>query len=89
MAPPVCPRAAEVSPPPEAAHSDSSGEVPYALPDEVAPEPPNFYWFWGEYNRCLWKSLPSAEKARQVAFKKEMAEEELRYQAACEARDAS
>ena len=46
-------------------------------------------WFWGQYNLCLWKSLPPAEKARQVAFKKEMAEEEARYQAACEARDAA
>ena len=45
-------------------------------------------WFWGQYNLCLWKSLPPAEKARQVAFKKEMAEEEARYQVACEARDA-
>ena len=46
-------------------------------------------WFWGQYNLCLWKSLSPAEKARQVAFKKEMAEEEARYQAACEARDAA
>ena len=37
----------------------------------------------------MWKSLPPAEKTRQVAFKKEMAEEEARYQAACEARDAA
>ena len=33
--------------------------------------------------------MPPAEKARQVAFKKEMADEEARYQAACEARDAA
>ena len=46
-------------------------------------------WFWGQYNLCLWKSLPPAEKARQVAFKKEMVEEEVRYQAASEARDAA
>ena len=46
-------------------------------------------WFWGQYNLCLWKSLPPAEKARQVAFKKEMVEEEARYHAACEARDAA
>ena len=46
-------------------------------------------WFWGQYNLCLWKSLLSAEKARQVVFKKEMAEEEVRYHAACEARDAA
>ena len=46
-------------------------------------------WFWGQYNLCLWKSLPPTEKARKVVFKKEMAEEEARYQAACEARDAS
>ena len=39
-------------------------------------------WFWGQYNLCLWKSLPLAEKARKV-------EEEARYQAACEARDAA
>ena len=37
----------------------------------------------------MWKSLLPAEKARQVAFKKEMAEEEARYQATCEARDAA
>ena len=46
-------------------------------------------WIWGQYNLCLSKSLPPVEKARQVAFKKEMAEEEARYQAACEARDAA
>ena len=89
MAPPVCPRADEESPPPEDAHSISSDEDPYAPPDEVAPDPPTLDWFWGQYNLCLWKSLPPAEKARQVAFKKEMAEEEARYQAACEARDAA
>ena len=33
--------------------------------------------------------MPLPEKARQVAFKKEMAEEDARYQAACEARDAT
>ena len=43
----------------------------------------------GQHNLCLWKSLPPAEKARQVAFKKEMADKESRYQAACEARDAA
>ena len=43
----------------------------------------------GQYNLCLWKSLSLAEKARQVTFKKEMAEEEARYQAAYEARDAA
>ena len=66
-------RADKESPPPEDAHSISSDEDPYAPPDEVAPEPPTFDWFWGQYNLCLWKSLPPAEKARQVAFKKEMA----------------
>ena len=35
------------------------------------------------------ESLPPAEKARQVAFKNEMAEEEARYQAGCEAHDAA
>ena len=89
MAPPVCPRADEESPPPEDAHSISSDEDPYAPPDEVAPDPPTLDWFWGQYNLCLWKSLPPAEKARQVAFKKEMAEEEARYQATCEAHDAA
>ena len=58
-------------------------------PNEVAPDPPTLDWFWGQYNLCLWKSLPPAEKARQVAFKKEVAEEEARYQAACEAHDAA
>ena len=73
----VCPRADEESPPPEDAHSDSSDNAP---PDEVAPDPPTLDWFWGQYNICLSKSLSPAEKARQVAFKKEMAEEEARYQ---------
>ena len=59
------------------------------LPDKVVPDPPTLDWFWGQYNLCLWKSLMSAEKARQVAFKKGMAEEKARYQAACEARDAA
>ena len=58
-------------------------------PDEVAPDPPTLDWFWGQYNLCPWKSLPPAKKARQVAFKKEMAEEEARYQVACEAREVS
>ena len=89
MAPPICPRANEESPPPKDAHLKSNNEDTYALPDEVAPDPPTLDWFWGQYNVCLWKSLSPAEKARQVAFKKEMAEEEARYQAACEARDAS
>ena len=43
----------------------------------------------GQYNLCLWKSLPPAKKARQVAFKKEIAEEEARYQETCEAHDAA
>ena len=47
MAPPVCPRADEESPPPEDAHSISSDEDPYAPPDEVAPDPPTLDWFWG------------------------------------------
>ena len=51
--------------------------------------PPTLDWFWGQYKFFMWKSLPPAEKARQVAFKKEMAEEEARYQTACEARDAA
>ncbi|MCH1932655.1 hypothetical protein L9G16_21155, partial [Shewanella sp. A25] len=70
------------------AHLNSSDEDPYVPPDEVASDAPSLDWFWGQYNLCLWKLLP-AEKARQVAFKKEMAEEEARYQAACEARDAA
>ena len=61
MAPPVCPRADEESPPTEDAHSISSDEDPYAPPDEVAPDPPTLDWFWGQYNLCLWKSLPPAE----------------------------
>ena len=51
--------------------------------------PPTLDLFWGQYNLCMWKSLPSAEKARQVAFKKEMAEEEASYQAAYEVHDAA
>ena len=91
MAPPVYPRANEESPPLEDAHSKSSDENPYAPPDEVAldPRPPTLDWFWSQYNLCLWKLLAPAKKARQVAFKKEMVEEEARYQAACEARDAA
>ena len=89
MVPLFCPRADEESPPPEDAHSISSDEDPYALPDEVALDPPTLDWFWGQYNLCLWKSLPPDEKARQVAFNKAMVEEEARYQAACEARDAA
>ena len=88
MALPVCPRADEESPPPEYAHSNSSDEDPYAPPDEVAPDFPTLDWFLGQYNLCLWKLLPPAARARQVVFKKEMAEEEARYQAACEACDA-
>ena len=42
MAPPVCARADEESPPLEDAHSISSDEDPYAPPDEVSPDPPNF-----------------------------------------------
>ena len=89
MVPPVCPRANEESTSPEDAHSISSDEDPYAPPDEVAPDPPTLDWFWGQYNLCLRKLLPPDEKARQVAFKKEMVEEESRYQATCEARDAA
>ena len=78
MAPPVCPRADEESPPNEDAHSISSDEDPYAPPDEVALDPPLLDWFSAQYNLCLWKSLPPTEKAMQVVFKKEMAEEEAR-----------
>ena len=46
-------------------------------------------WFWGQYNLCLCKALPLAEKASQVALKKELAEERARYQVACEAREAA
>ena len=46
-------------------------------------------WFWGQYDLSLWKSVLPIEKARQVAFKKEMAEEDARYQAACESLDAA
>ena len=38
----VCPRTDEESPPPEDAHSNSIDEDPYAPPDEVATDPPNF-----------------------------------------------
>ena len=89
MVPLFCPRADEESPPREDARLNSSDEDPYAPPDEVAPDPPTLDWFWGQYNLCLWKSLSSAEKARQLAFKMEMAEEEARCQGACEARDAA
>ena len=66
-----------------------SNEDTYAPPDEVASDPPTLDWFWGQYDLCLWKSLPPAKKARKVAFKKEMAEEDARYQTACESRDAA
>ena len=64
----------EESPPPEEAHSKSSNEDTYAPPDEVAPDPPTLDWFWGQYDLSLCKSLLPAEKARQVAFEKQMAE---------------
>ena len=89
MVPPVCPWADEESPPPKDAHLKSSDEDTYTPSDEVAPDPPTLDWFWGQYDLCLWKSLPPAEKAGQVAFKKDMAEEDARYQAACEAHDAA
>ena len=67
-------------PPREDAQSKGSEEEdPRAPPNEVASDPPTLELFWGQYNHCLWKSLPPAEKAWQVAFKKEMAEEETRY----------
>ena len=47
-------------------------------PDEVAPDPPTLDWFLGQYDLCLWKLLPPAEKAMQVDFKKDMAEEDSR-----------
>ena len=86
MAPPFCIGGVAA---PEDAHSISSDEDPYAPLDEVAPEPPTFDWFWGQYNLCVWKSLSPADKARQVVFEKEMAEEEARYQAPCEAHDVA
>ena len=89
MAPPVCPRTDEESLCPEDAHSKSSAEDPYAALNEVAPNPPTLDLFWGQYDLCPWKLLPPAEKARQVAFKKEMAEEDARYQETCEACDAA
>ena len=89
MAPPVFPRTDEESPPPEDAHLISSDEDPYARPDEDASDPPTLDWFWGQFNLCLWKSLPPAKKARQVAFKKEMVDGEARYQAASKACDAA
>ena len=49
---------------PEDAHSNSSDKDPYAPPEEVVLDPPTLDWFWGQYNLCLWKSLPPAEKAR-------------------------
>jgi hypothetical protein len=89
MAPPICTRAEEVPPREDVQAQSSDEEDPYVPPDEVAPEPPTLEWFWGQYNLCLWKALPPAEKARQVAFKKELAEERARDQAACEAREAA
>jgi hypothetical protein len=90
MAPPICPPVEEEAPPRKEVQALSSDEEdPYAPPYEVAPEPPTLEWFWGQYNLCLWKALPPAEKARQVAFKKELADERARYQAAFEAREAA
>jgi hypothetical protein len=89
MAPTIGPPVKEEAPPRKDILAQSSDqEDPKAPPDEVAPEPPTLEWFWGRYNLCLWKSLPPDEKARQVAFK-ELAEERARYQAACEAREAT
>ncbi|KAE8786249.1 Actin-related protein 2 [Hordeum vulgare] len=89
MAPPVCPHTDEEVPPPEDVQSKSSDEEdPCGPPDDVAPDAPTLEWFWGEYEFCVWKSWPLGEKARQVAFKKEMAEEKVRYRVACEACEA-
>jgi hypothetical protein len=67
----------------------SDEEDPFAPPDEVAPDPPTEDWFWGQYNLALWKALPPAERARQVAFKKECAEERARNLAAWNALSAA
>jgi hypothetical protein len=57
--------------------------------DLVASDPPTKEWFWSQYNLAKWKAPKPAEKARQVAFKKELAEESARSQAAREAREAA
>ena len=75
MARPVCAQAKEEVPPREDMAKCSDEEDPFAPPDEVAPEPPTEDWFWGQYNLALWKALSPAERARQVAFKKERAQE--------------
>jgi hypothetical protein len=55
----------------------------------VVLDPPTEEWFWSQYNLAKWKALEPAEKARQVAFKKKLAEESARSQVACEAREAA
>ncbi|KAE8811515.1 Actin-related protein 2 [Hordeum vulgare] len=88
MVTPISPRANEEVLHPEDIQSKSSDEEdPYGPPYEVALDPTTLEWSWGQYYLCVWKLLPLAEKARKVAFKKEMAEEKARYQAACEARE--
>ncbi|KAE8778939.1 Actin-related protein 2 [Hordeum vulgare] len=83
MAPPICPCAEDV-------HSKSSNEEDsYRQSDEVASDPPTLELFWGRYDLWLWKSLPPAEKDKQVAFKKDMVENKVKYEAACEAREAA
>ncbi|KAE8812872.1 Actin-related protein 2 [Hordeum vulgare] len=79
MVPMICPRTNEEALPPEDFQSESNDkEDPYGPPDEVASDPPTFEWFWSQYDLYPWKSLPSVEKARQVAFKKEKADEKVR-----------
>ena len=83
MAPPVCPPADEEAPlvcaraeeealPREDDWAPSSDEEdPYAPPDEVARQTPQRRTGFGaSFDLALWKALPQAEKARQVAFKK-------------------
>jgi hypothetical protein len=89
MAPTICPPVKEAPPREDIQAQSSDEEDPYTPPDEVVPELPTLEWFWGQYNLCLWKPLPPADKASQVVFKKELAEERVRDQAACEAREAA
>ncbi|KAE8776084.1 Threonine dehydratase [Hordeum vulgare] len=76
-------QAEEEAPPHEDRAQCSDEEYPFAHPDEVALDPPTEDWFWGQYNLAFWNTLPRAETTRQVALKKEWAEERTKNLTTC------
>ncbi|KAE8777934.1 Actin-related protein 2 [Hordeum vulgare] len=79
----------EALPPEDVQYKSNNEEDPYESPEEVAPDPPTLEWFWGQCDLYPLKPLPPTEKARQMAFKKEMVKEKARYQAPCETCEAA